>query len=176
MVAGIVDGVRSTVASPPGRDVRWVRLDGLHLTIRFLGATPIERVPELAEACRQAAAAIRPFDVSIEGAGAFPSEARPRAIWLGIGAGADRLGDLAAEVDRRLAALGWEPSERPFRAHLTLARSDGVRAGPVVARALAAAIAGQRLEFRASELILFESQTGSGRATYLPLHQARLAG
>jgi 2'-5' RNA ligase len=171
-----VAAVRDSVASSPGRDVRWVRLDGLHVTIRFLGATPIGRVPELAEACRATGAAVRRFDVAVSGAGAFPSEARPRAIWLGIGAGGDRLFELATELDRRLDPLGWSPQDRPFRAHLTLARSDGVRAGPTVTRALMAAIAGRVLPFQAAELVLFESQTGGGRATYVPRHRARLGG
>jgi 2'-5' RNA ligase len=79
----------------------------------------------------------------------------------------ESLEGLAARLDDRLAAAGWERERRPFRAHLTLARADGVRAGPSTVAALTAAAADLAIESRIDRLILFESITGSGRAQYV---------
>ena len=173
-VTALVDGVRSA-GDPAVRDVRWVRLDGLHLTVRFLGPTEEENVADVAAAVDQTARRVVPFDVVIAGGGAFPSVARPRALWLGVAEGVDELTAAAAALDDALAEVGWPREERPFRAHLTLARSDGVRSGPAVARRLIDAAAAVREPFRAGSLVLFESISGGGPARYVPLHEASLA-
>jgi 2'-5' RNA ligase len=161
-------------ANPEARDVRWVRLDGLHLTLRFLGPTPEEDVAGIAAAVDRTAARLRPFDVVVDGAGAFPSVERPRALWLGVGEGSAALAEAAATLDDELAPIGWERTDRPFRAHLTLARSDGVRAGPAVARRLIDAARTVHTPFRADSLVLFESLSGGGPSRYVPLHEAPL--
>lgn len=173
-VTALVDGVRGA-SDPAVRDVRWVRLDGLHLTIRFLGPTDEEHVADVAAAVDRTAGGVSPFDVVIAGGGAFPSVARPRALWLGVAEGATDLAATAAALDDALAAVGWTRDDRPYRAHLTLARSDGVRSGPAVARRLIDAAAAVREPFRAESLVLFESISGGGPARYVPLHEARLA-
>jgi 2'-5' RNA ligase len=182
-VSALVEGVRAldgaAVVGPIRRgsnDVRWVRLDGLHVTLRFLGPTLDDKVEQIGAAVRAVAAASTPFDVRLAGAGAFPSPERPRALWLGMDDGAERLADLAGRLDAELVARGWPHEERPFRAHLTLARSDGVRAGPRLARQLMAAAEGFSAPWRAATVVLFESQTGGGPARYVPLVEAALAG
>jgi 2'-5' RNA ligase len=172
-VTALVDGVRSA-GDPAVRDVRWVRLDGLHLTVRFLGPTEEEHVADVAAAVDQTARRLAPFEVVIAGGGAFPSVARPRALWLGVAEGVNELAAAAVALDDALAEVGWPRDERPYRAHLTLARSDGVRAGPAVARRLIDAAAAVREPFRAESLVLFESISGGGPARYVRLHEASL--
>jgi RNA 2',3'-cyclic 3'-phosphodiesterase len=164
-VADVVERIRAT--EPEGRGVRWVRLEGLHLTLRFLGPTPEGRVAELADAVEAVAQGVEPFTITIRGAGAFPPAGRPRTIWLDIRDGVEKLEEMAVRLDERLAGLGWERERRPFQAHLTLARADGVRAGPATVAALTAAAADLAIESRIDRLILFESITGSGRARYV---------
>ncbi len=168
-VAAVVDEVRAPGLPPDTHDVRWVRMDGLHLTLRFLGPTLDERIPPTESAIGAAAANGRPIDVELGGSGAFPLGGRPRALWIGITVGADALGALARTLDVALAEAGWTPDPRPFRAHLTLARSDGLRAGPLVAGRLAAAMTDRRIAFRVDRLGLYESLTGGGPARYLPI-------
>jgi 2'-5' RNA ligase len=172
-VAGLVEMVRAE-SDPNRRDVRWVRLDGLHLTLRFLGPTDDEAIPDVAAAVDRAGAAIGPFDVAIGGAGAFPSVARPRALWLAVTAGVVELDAAARTLDDQLAQIGWPRDDRPYRPHLTLARSDGVRTGPDVARRLIDAAATFETRFRAERVILFESISGGGPARYEPIHETRL--
>lgn len=171
-VADLVETIRA--AEPVGRGVRWVRLDGLHLTLRFLGPTPEERADDLASAVARAAAATDPFAVVISGADAFPPTGRPRTLWLDLASGTDDLAALAARLDDELAAAGWERERRPFRAHLTLARADGVRAGPATVAALKAAAATIAIESPIDRIGLYESITGDGRARYVARSEASL--
>jgi 2'-5' RNA ligase len=164
-VAAIVEPIRA--AEPEHRGVRWVRLDGLHVTLRFLGPTSEDRIEELRDAIRTAASGGDPFRVTINGAGAFPPTGRPRTLFLEIRDGADELSGLARRLDEALVAAGWPHEDRPFRAHLTLARADGVRVGPATASALRAAAADVALESSVDRLVLYESITGEGRARYV---------
>jgi 2'-5' RNA ligase len=172
-IAGLVDRVRAdedpAAARARRRDVRWVRLDGLHLTLRFLGPTVEARVPAVVDAVRRAAAAHTPFELRIDGGGAFPDAVRPRALWLGVSQGAPGLAELAADLDGALAEAGWPPNDRPLRPHLTLARSDGVPGAAEVGRRLVAAAAGLNVRSVVDRVVLFESITGGGPARYEPL-------
>lgn len=165
-VAALVEQIRA--GEPEGRGVRWVRLDGLHVTLRFLGPTPEARIDGVEAAVRRAASGAEPFGVRIAGADAFPPTGRPRTLWLDLDDGADRLAALATRLDEELAAEGWERERRPFRAHLTLARADGVRAGPATVAALRAAATEIAIESPIDRVVLFESITGDGRARYVP--------
>jgi RNA 2',3'-cyclic 3'-phosphodiesterase len=175
-VVALVEQIRADRArdAPDERDVRWVRMDGLHLTLRFLGPTPESGVPIVAEAVRRAAATQDPFEVRIDGGGSFPNPRRPRTLWLAVTHGTTELSSLARAVDQELVAAGWPSDARPFRAHLTVARSDGVPAGADVARRLTAAAEGVDLTSAANRLVLFESITGGGPARYEPLESTPL--
>ena len=164
-VAAVVERIRAD--EPEGRGVRWVRLDGLHITLRFLGPTAESRVVDVAAAVAGAADGVAPFAIRLAGADAFPPTGRPRTLWLDLDRGADDLAALAARLDDALEAAGWERERRPFRAHLTLARADGVRAGPTTVAALRAAAAELAIESPIERVVLFESITGSGRARYV---------
>jgi 2'-5' RNA ligase len=169
-VSAIVEQVRSAGLPNGARDVRWVRLDGLHLTVRFLGPTPEDRVEAAAAAVETAArTSLGPVDLVLTGAGAFPRPARPRALWIGVGGDTTTLAELAARTDSALVAGGWQPAERPFQPHLTLARSDGVSVGPLVAERLAAAMRDRAIDCRIDRIGLFQSVTGGGPARYVPV-------
>jgi 2'-5' RNA ligase len=155
---------------------RWVRSESLHLTIRFLGNTPPEAIGGLDEALDEAASGVEPIACRLAEGGAFPSGSRPRVLWIGVAEGASALANLARRVEDALAARGWERDERPFAAHLTLARTDGVGAAPALAAELRERAGTLDAAWTADRLVLFESITGNGPARYLPLHEAPLRG
>jgi RNA 2',3'-cyclic 3'-phosphodiesterase len=171
-VTAIVERVRQDEGE--GRPVRWVRLDGIHLTLRFLGPTAADRIAELSAAIEAAAKGVPPFEITIGGAGAFPTQARPRTLWLGLRDGVDRLAAVAGRVDDALAGAGWPRETSPFKAHLTLARSDGVRSGPRTVASLKSAAGDETIPSLVDRLVLFESVTGRGPAEYVPRAEARL--
>lgn len=171
-VRGLVDGVASDPRLANAGRIRWAVTENLHLTIRFLGATAPDRVPEVVAAAEEAARTARPFPVRLAGAGAFPGPDRPRVVWLGIVEGDADLAALAGTLSDRLAGRGWEADTRPFRAHLTLGRADGV---PEAGRAVAAlADVAERLDaaWTVDRLIVYQSDLGRGLARYRPLATA----
>ena len=155
---------------------RWVRVDGLHLTVRFLGATPDVRQPALAAAIVAATRGVAPFRVVLSGGGAFPNPNRPRVLWIGIDEGAPQLAELARRLDDLLQPLGWPRESRPFAAHLTLARTDGVPGADERARRLADLARDVSLSWEADRLVLYKSILGRAPARYEALAEAPLVG
>jgi RNA 2',3'-cyclic 3'-phosphodiesterase len=126
------DAVRQAVwaSASPLRDltlpVRWIRPNGLHLTLKFLGDVPDAREPELIAALSRAAAgeaAARPVTLTLRGFGAFPDVQRPRVVWIGVEP-EPALELLEHRVEQQFAPLGFPTEARPFRPHLTLARAQ----------------------------------------------------
>lgn len=181
-VSAMVEGIRERApGTRPGaptneRHVRWVRLDGLHLTLRFIGPTDPGRLDDLAAAVRRAAAAVTPFPVILSGGGGFPNPRRPRTLWIAAVDGIRELTELDATVDREVVRAGWEADQRPFVPHLTLARSDGVAGGSETLRLLVEAARVLEVTWHVDRLMLFESITGGGPARYRPLLTVPLGG
>jgi 2'-5' RNA ligase len=159
----------------PGQP-RWVRVEGLHLTLRFLGPTPDVRLQELATAIATTAAEAVPFPIELSGGGAFPNQYRPRVLWIGMGQGTSELRALAARLDVELERLGWSPEDRPLTPHLTLARTDGVPGSDEKARVLIEAARDLSLGWQADRLVLYKSNLGHGPTHYEALAAAPLAG
>ena len=174
-IAALVDRIRSRGVPGGGRDVRWVRLDGLHLTLRFLGPTLDPRIGPAQAAVRSAGSDAARFDVVLGTAGAFPEGGRPRTLWVDVIEGSAELAAMASRVDEALVAAGWPPETRPFKAHLTLARSDGVPAGRAIAQSLIDEAAELRISSRIDRIGLYESLTGGGPARYEPVEVVPLA-
>src|SRR5262245_59408386 len=122
-VGELIDRVQAGVGDGNAR-IRWVRVDGLHLTLRFLGATPARLRPELEAAADTVARATAPFEVALSGGGAFPSLSRPRSLWVGVSEGGEALTGLANALSDLSRDAGLELETRPFAAHLTIGRTD----------------------------------------------------
>ena len=152
--------------------IRWVRVDGLHLTLRFLGPTPSSMLDSLQAGADTLGRSESPFEVRLSGGGAFPSLARPRSLWIGVREGAERLATLADGLTETAAECGLFLDTRPFAAHLTIARTDGVRLAPAAAQALEVAADGLDVRFGVDRIVLFRSILGGGPARYEALHEA----
>jgi len=108
-----------------GRDLggfRWVRPDNIHLTLKFLGETPAERLPEITAAMVVAVGGIEPFILKLGKLGVFPSMRRPRVFWLGLDENLEQLIELQAKLQTALKAIGFAEERDRFVPHLTLAR------------------------------------------------------
>lgn len=156
---------------PDGRGVRWVRREQLHLTLKFLGETPADKLPAVQEALAGAAAGGRPVDLRLTAGGVFPPAGPPRVLWLGLEP-AGELGALAGAVEKALAPLGFPPEGRPFRPHLTLGRAEPGAAfdRAVLAREIAEPPAA------VDSMALIRSDLGPGGPRYTTLCEWRLGG
>lgn len=172
-IGELIGRVQASVGDGNAR-IRWVRVDGLHLTLRFLGPAPDDRRAPLEAGADALASAGAPFEVTLGGGGAFPSLARPRSLWIGVKTGADRLANLADGLTGAAANCGLVLDTRQFTPHLTIARTDGLRLGPMAAHALEQAADGLDVRFTVDRVVLFRSFLGHGPARYEALHEAML--
>jgi 2'-5' RNA ligase len=113
-------------AAPAGQYCRWVRPEGIHLTLKFLGDVPENRIDSIAEAIREAAAEHPCFGISFASLGCFPNARLPRVTWVGVEDPGGALQSLQRSVESSLSALGYPPEKRAFHPHLTLARTKRV--------------------------------------------------
>jgi 2'-5' RNA ligase len=153
---------------------RWVRPEGVHLTLRFLGEVPAERDGPGRALWRGAAEAARPFRLRLGPLGCFPGSGVPRVLWVGIEevepGGA--LVELAQDIERSARVAGYPPEPRAFHPHLTLARAErGRRPSRPGRDAEPGAADGW---FR--ELVLFESRLAPAGARYTALERFALVG
>lgn len=123
----------------PAGAVRWVRPEGIHLTLKFLGDIPRSQVDAVAQAMASAVSGMAPFSFTVEGRGCFPNFRRPTVIWVAVKEKSGALARLHKAVEEACASLGYPPEERPFRPHLTLGRVPR-EAGPARQEAVGAAV------------------------------------
>jgi 2'-5' RNA ligase len=150
----------------------WTKPENLHLTLRFLGDLGDSGVKRAGQAVERGAAEVPAFRARLGGLGTFPSIARPRVLWAGLAEGAEAASALAHSVNRALLRDEFGSPDKPFRAHLTLAR---VREG---ARGLAAlgdyAMAPSPGEAILDQVVLMKSELHPAGARYTPLVEVRL--
>jgi 2'-5' RNA ligase len=170
-------------------EARWVRLESMHVTLKFIG----EKSAEAVEESKRALACLRvdAFEMSFRGYGFFPSAKAARVLWVGIEAG-PVLAELAKAVDEAMAALGVPKEEHAFSPHLTLARRSGSGAhrsgapgqrksdGPNQAfqrlqEKLAALPAPEFGTMTAREFFLYQSQLMRGGSRYTKIERFGLA-
>jgi 2'-5' RNA ligase len=104
-----------------GGSVKWVKPQALHLTIKFLGEIPEDKVPLVESVIRSVCAGRRPFPLVVEGTGSFPAGRNPRVLWTGIREETE-LASLQADLEEALDKEGFSREERDFHPHLTLGR------------------------------------------------------
>jgi 2'-5' RNA ligase len=156
-VADAVAPVRDAGLVP---GARWTTSEQWHLTLQFLGnRADLDAVAGALEALRAAGG-----DARLGGAGAFKSVTRATVLWLGLVAGGEVLGSVAAAVGALLAPIGHQPEDRPYHAHLTLARLGRPADVRPAVDALGAGPVGD--PWRVGEVVLYESTTRRDGAVY----------
>jgi len=155
--------------------IRWVRPEGLHLTLKFLGEVEDGRQPELEGALRRAVAGAKALPLALGGFGVFPDFRRPRVVWVGI-APDPALELLQHGTEREFGPLGFAPEGRAFRPHLTLGRA-GRDARARDFEGFEGALAAMRFEETVvvETLDLMRSTLERGGAVYQVIHRERLS-
>lgn len=147
----------------------WVRPEGIHLTLKFFGNIAAKDVSAVSEVVAGQAAGARPLNLEAKGLGVFPETRRPRILWLGIGGEVGRLIAMQKAIDQGLEACGFPREERPFRAHLTLARIKSPQGLSGLGGALTAKGSESAGKFTATGLKLFKSELTPKGAIYTTL-------
>jgi 2'-5' RNA ligase len=106
----------------PQVQASWSRDSNIHLTLKFVGETSREMVPDFSEAVSRAATNMVPFSVVLEGSGVFPKRRDPRVLWIGINDPEGKLAELHSRLEHESERAGFLREARLFHPHLTLAR------------------------------------------------------
>jgi len=106
----------------PDVHASWSREENLHLTLKFLGNTPVAKIEALSQTAQRAAGRFQPFDLIVGRCGAFPPRGQPRVLWIGIDDPAGVLAGLHRALEDECATAGFAREQRPFHPHLTITR------------------------------------------------------
>jgi RNA 2',3'-cyclic 3'-phosphodiesterase len=123
-LARLQDSMKAAVARRFGDStrVRWTRPESTHITLKFLGATPPDRLESVVNALASAVPDSPMFNLSLANAGSFAGRRPPQVIIAGVSGQTKPLLELVERIDTALAVAGWPREKRDFRAHITLAR------------------------------------------------------
>lgn len=163
----------------PHQSVRWVRSEGIHLTLKFLGDTPDDKLPTMKEALMVVGRNGLPCTLAVEGLGCFPSPCRPRVLWVGVKEPTGRLDALQKAIEEAMTSLGYKPERHSFTPHLTLgrvARKASRRDEEEIAEAIQGTTVDRLAEFTADRFELIRSDLKPTGAEYTTLETFLLQG
>lgn len=171
--AGVVRNLEGLIGRlRPAARIQWSPPANLHVTTKFIGEWPEQRLEELRMALEVVPVA-GPLPVRIRGLGFFPNERAPRVFWCGVEA--PGLDSLAAATDAAAARLGIPAENRPFSPHLTLARiKERLDLAPL-RQAIAALPSTEFGDFEAHTYYLYRSRLGPGGSVYTKLAEFPLS-
>ena len=171
----VIAGLRQEIPS----GVTWVKPEGIHLTLKFLGNVKREPLSRLQKAVTSGVIAHSPFRLYLSGSGVFPNRRRPRVLWAGVQGELEALGDLRHTVENAAVGVGFPPEERPFSPHLTLGRVRRDASDALLAR-ISAAVAAVDLPYsgpwQVRSVQTMRSVLHPTGAQYTALESAPLAG
>lgn len=156
-------GVRELVKNS---GIKWVEIENLHLTLKFLGEVEEDKVSGIEKSLRKIAKDFEPFIISLRDVGGFPNERESRVIWIGIQQGKERVYELNKEIEKAMEKLGFKRDNR-FHPHITIGRVKRGRVNVYGLKFHHPSI------FIKSFYLISSKLTPSG-PIYTPLHEFRL--
>ncbi len=157
----------------PSAQINWSPPRNLHITTKFVGEWPEERLAEL-KSSLGGLPSRQPIAIAIQKLGFFPNPHSPRVFWAGVHAG-DDLTALARDTEQALAPLGIAKEQRPYSPHLTLARIKTPGKQPALLQAVAKLPSLDFGSFIADRFYLYQSRTAPTGSVYTKLAEFPLA-
>jgi 2'-5' RNA ligase len=153
----------------------WVKPENIHVTLKFLGEVPEDKINEVFSATGKALECAKKFTMSLKGMGAFPDFRRPRVIWIGAGNGVNELSHLANRIEEEMEKINFPKEERKFSAHFTIGRVKS----PKNIEKLMELVKSSDFstgEIEVNEVVVMKSQLHPAGAIYTPLKKIALGG
>ena len=161
------------------RNLRTVRPEGIHLTLKFLGDIEISQIEPVIVAMKKAAQVVQSFKLHLRETGAFPNFQRPRVLWAGVDGEMESLRTLQQSIEKAVEGLGVEAERREYNPHLTLGRIRGGASeeeGQKVAQTLLDTNLDESLSIPVDSISLMRSTLTPTGAVYDRLGSAQLSG
>ncbi len=146
-------------------DVRWERPEKLHITLKFLGDTPEDLLPQIVLLLEGVAGKISSFTLRYSGLGCFPDKREPRIVWVGVEDIGNRLQPLAAVIEKEMTSIGLEKEKKEFHPHVTVGRVKSQKNIPSLLRKMeSTTLESQPTEV--SHIVLIKSELKSSGSVY----------
>jgi 2'-5' RNA ligase len=150
-------------------DASWTRIDGIHLTLKFLGNVEEKKIEEIKRILEEIARSTQHIKIKIGGVGVFPNQKMPRVIWIGIKNEDGSLEGLYKRIDEELTRMGFEKEGRNFKPHLTLGRMRSQKGREGIIKLLEEFKDKEIGVFTASDIRLIKSELRPQGAVYTEL-------
>ena len=118
--SGLVERLKKNLTHE--KFINYCRPENIHLTLKFLGSTPVDDIPDIIETCKKVARQHQPFTMDFDRTGLFGSNRVPRVMWLGMNDQPQALFDLENDLLDAFDGLGYMRDRQNFVPHLTVCR------------------------------------------------------
>ncbi|MDO8281708.1 MAG: RNA 2',3'-cyclic phosphodiesterase [Thermodesulfovibrionia bacterium] len=156
-----------------GADIRWVRPENIHLTLKFLGDTAEDHIKKISENLSGVCKGFKVFNLEMTGLGVFPGTMSPKVLWAGL-IGSNNIIDLQKEIESSMAEIGFKPENRVFSPHLTIGRFRS----PENKDALLEAVTSEKVKnqgiFEVKTAVLIKSSLTNSGSVYTKISEALL--
>ncbi|OGF44364.1 MAG: 2'-5' RNA ligase [Candidatus Firestonebacteria bacterium RIFOXYA2_FULL_40_8] len=155
-------------------DVKWIRKEALHITLKFLGDTDKSRVKGIIPLLSYTAKEVKPFTFITGKPGAFPDMDKPKVLYTGLSSGKTEIISLSKIIDETLVKAAFKREEKPFNPHITLGRCTSVLNLPKLKEALLNTISPE-IEQKVEAFYLVKSELIGNTAVYKDLEEFNLS-
>ena len=155
-------------------DVRWVKPENMHVTLKFLGEVEDRELHDVCRAVSGAVAGLSGFSLPCRSVGAFPNVKRPATLWMGLDDPHNELRHLHGRIEESTAAIGFAQEHRPYRGHITLGRIRSRRENEPLSRMLTGLADRELADLSVNELVVFSSELERGGPVYTAISRIPL--
>ncbi len=153
--------------------VSWVKSANIHVTLKFLGEVPEDKIQDVFTATDSGCKGVKKFRMGLKGLGGFPNLKKPRVIWVGTSTGEKEITELQKKVEQELEKIGFPKEERSFTPHFTIGRIKIPKGIEKLSEAVEQ-IGFVTEEFDVNEVVVIRSQLNLAGAIYTPLKKITL--
>jgi 2'-5' RNA ligase len=149
-------------------DVKFVELENLHITLKFLGEVGDEKKEEINNILSSVAAKFNTFEVETDGLGYFGTPNFIKVLWLGLSSGKEKLIELIKELDNKLNYI--RPNEYQPSPHITLGRVQSGKNREVLLKVIEKYRNTEMGKFTAEKIVLKQSTLTRDGPVYTDLN------
>ena len=155
-------------------DVKWVKPENIHITLKFLGDVKQEQINSVKGALAIFTQNMRPFEVELSRLGAFPNIDRPRTLWVSLNDSKQRLSRIAVSLEKALDKIGFQGDQKSFSPHITIGRIRSSKNIDALSQSASNYQISENCTQTISKIILFQSTLCSEGPIYKSLYQIKL--